>query len=239
MCRSVLTNPGDPVPVPTKSSPVTGKRVLLRDVVRDQLRDAILDGTFQAGEVLHDAELMEWLGVSRTPLREAINDLARMGLIEMEPNRYTRVVNPKPSEMVMAFHTLGVLHGGAVALGLLRLSPERRREVDDLATLWMAAVRKRDMSGIRDSFNAIFAICAEGSGNAIYRTLLGEETYGLRYLTIMGVLARLIDDRGWTELESAAGQLLRALAADDAEAARVAVERAHLGWITPDEHDAR
>lgn len=226
------------MPVPVKRSPATGKRVLLRDVVRDQLRDAIMDGTFQAGEVLHDAELMEWLGVSRTPLREAINDLARMGLIEMEPNRYTRVVNPDPSEMVMAFHTLGVLHGGAVALGLPRLSPAGRREVDELADRWATALRERDMRTIRDSFNAIFALCAEGSGNSIYRKLLAEETYGLRYLTVMGVLARLIDETGWAELEDAAAQLLRALAADDADAARVAIERAHLGWLTADDGDA-
>lgn len=227
------------MPVPVKREPVTGKRVLLRDVVRDQLRDAILDGTFRAGEVLHDAELMEWLGVSRTPLREAINDLARMGLIEMEPNRYTRVVDPKPAEMVMAFHTLGVLHGGSIVLGLPRLSPEQRSEVDAHAATWAQALRDRSMRGIRDNFNAIFAICAAASGNTIYRTLLADETYGLRYLTIMGVLASLIDDRGWAELESAADALLAALAADDVEGVRVAVERAHLGWLDHEEHEGR
>ena len=50
---------------------VTPPRALLRDDVYLRLRDAIVDGTLEPGEQLRDGELATWLGVSRTPVREA------------------------------------------------------------------------------------------------------------------------------------------------------------------------
>lgn len=58
------------MPIPTKTAPYT--RSLLRDGVYVQLRDAIVDGTLEPGEQLRDGELAGWLGVSRTPVREAL-----------------------------------------------------------------------------------------------------------------------------------------------------------------------
>ena len=73
------------MPIPT--SPPAAERQLLRDTVRTRIRDAILDGTLEPGERLHDDELITWLQVSRTPIREALSDLVRAGLVEMAPNR--------------------------------------------------------------------------------------------------------------------------------------------------------
>ncbi len=55
--------------------------------------EAIQDGTLEPGERLNDDQLTAWLGVSRTPVREAIARLASEGLIEMAANRYTRVAS--------------------------------------------------------------------------------------------------------------------------------------------------
>ena len=52
---------------------------LLRDTVHDRLRDAIVDGTLAPGEVVRDTELATWLGVSRTPVREALLRLGGSG----------------------------------------------------------------------------------------------------------------------------------------------------------------
>lgn len=81
------------MPVP-KSTVENSPRKLLRDVVLEKMLAAIQDGTLQAGERLNDDELVQWLGVSRTPIREAIAKLVDYGLVEMEANRYTRVANP-------------------------------------------------------------------------------------------------------------------------------------------------
>src|SRR4029079_3160574 len=56
-----------------------------------RLRDAIIDGTFAPGEQLRDGELATWLGVSRTPVREALLRLAEGGLVVARPGRSTVV----------------------------------------------------------------------------------------------------------------------------------------------------
>ncbi|WP_203137492.1 GntR family transcriptional regulator [Microbacterium sp. JZ31] len=67
-----------------------GKR-LLADRVFRYLAQAIIDGTLEQGERIRDADLAEQLNVSRMPIREALQRLERIGLVEMMPSRYTRV----------------------------------------------------------------------------------------------------------------------------------------------------
>ena len=71
------------MPIPAGETPVY--RALLRDEVFARLRDAIVDGTFRPGEQLRDLELADWLGVSRTPVREALLRLADAGLVTATP----------------------------------------------------------------------------------------------------------------------------------------------------------
>ena len=77
------------VPIPANRPPVD--RSLLRDDVYRRLCDAIIDGTFAPGEQLRDGELATWLGVSRTPVREALLRLAEGGLVVARPGRSTVV----------------------------------------------------------------------------------------------------------------------------------------------------
>ena len=73
------------MPIPRGTPAVD--RTLLRDDVYRRLRDAIVEGTFTPGEQLKDGELAEWLGVSRTPVREALLRLASSGLVVALPVR--------------------------------------------------------------------------------------------------------------------------------------------------------
>ena len=77
------------MPIPSGSAAVD--RTLLRDDVYRRLRDAIVDGTFTPGEQLKDGELADWLGVSRTPVREALLRLGTSGLVVALPGRSTTV----------------------------------------------------------------------------------------------------------------------------------------------------
>lgn len=88
------------MPVPVPNPETQEPRRLLRDVVYDKMFQAIIDGTLELGERLNDDELVRWLGVSRTPVREAIAKLAEQGLVDIEANRYTRVVAPSYSDFV-------------------------------------------------------------------------------------------------------------------------------------------
>ena len=61
----------------------------LREIVCDTLRQAIVDGIFKPGERLMEIQLAEEMGVSRTPVREAIRKLELEGFVAMIPRRGT------------------------------------------------------------------------------------------------------------------------------------------------------
>lgn len=63
---------------------------LVDDAYRS-LGEAIVDGRLQPGDRLRDVELATLMGISRTPVREALQRLERIGLVEVAANRYTRV----------------------------------------------------------------------------------------------------------------------------------------------------
>ena len=77
------------MPLPVAHAPLA--RGLLRDDVYRRLREAIVDGTLAPGEQLRDGELATWLGVSRTPVREALLRLQQAGLVTATPGRSTTV----------------------------------------------------------------------------------------------------------------------------------------------------
>jgi biotin operon repressor len=99
-----------PIPV---SDTTEAPRRLLRDVVYDKMLAAIVDGTLEPGERLNDDALCSWLGVSRTPVREAITQLHGIGLVEIEANRFTKVASldddlyAEAAQFLAGIHELG------------------------------------------------------------------------------------------------------------------------------------
>src|SRR3954471_21093881 len=77
------------MPVPRSAAPPP--RTLLRERAFEALRAAIVDGTLEPGDRLVDAELCAWLGVSRTPVREALAHLEKTGLVQIKPGSRTVV----------------------------------------------------------------------------------------------------------------------------------------------------
>jgi DNA-binding GntR family transcriptional regulator len=104
-------------PVPSARRVVTDGE-LLSDRVRRRLTAAVLRGVLRPGEHLHDDDLTAWLGVSRTPVRTALEQLAELGLVETSANRYTRVVTPTPESHRAALDVYDALHA-AVAQSVL------------------------------------------------------------------------------------------------------------------------
>jgi DNA-binding GntR family transcriptional regulator len=100
------------MPIPS-ASPAVG-RSLLRDDVYRRLRDAIVDGTFLPGEQLKDGDLAEWLGVSRTPVREALLRLGGSGLVVALPGRSTRVSTIDARAVQDARDVIAAMHELAV-----------------------------------------------------------------------------------------------------------------------------
>jgi DNA-binding GntR family transcriptional regulator len=114
------------MPIPP-GAPVLNRH-LLRDDVYRRLRDAIIDGTLAPGERLRDADLATWLGVSRTPVREALLRLAEAGLVAAKPRSSTTVASLNLRELRDARDVVAAMHQLAV-----RESVGRLTEVDFVA----------------------------------------------------------------------------------------------------------
>ncbi|WP_139974469.1 GntR family transcriptional regulator [Ochrobactrum sp. CGA5] len=90
------------------------RRTALHDMLVNHLRDMIIEGQLEPGTRLHEGQLGEQLGVSRTPLREAIKYLASEGLVELVPSRGAVVKRFSASDvrdMLTVLRTLEELAG--------------------------------------------------------------------------------------------------------------------------------
>ncbi|MDM7830281.1 GntR family transcriptional regulator [Cellulomonas edaphi] len=89
--------------------------VVLRERAATVIQRAILDGTLEPGEQLRESALMAWLGISRTPVRDALALLASRRLVTLETHRPARVATLDHEEFVHVLRALGVLR--RVSLG--------------------------------------------------------------------------------------------------------------------------
>lgn len=117
---TAMTGEADHPPAPP-SAPT------LRQRAADAIEAAIQDGTLDPGETLRESELMVWLGVSRTPVREALAALARDGLVAQEHHRPARVAQTTPESLRHVLRALAVLRSLAVRLAV-------RSDADGLAS---------------------------------------------------------------------------------------------------------
>nr|WP_314843358.1 GntR family transcriptional regulator [uncultured Microbacterium sp.] len=100
----------------------------LADAVFDRLSREIIDGVLQPGEILRDAQLATRYEVSRTPVREALQRLARIGLVETVVNRFTRVSEVSEQDVHDTLQFTGHQAATAIRIAVPRLSD------DDVAT---------------------------------------------------------------------------------------------------------
>lgn len=151
------------MPVPKqKGAPA---RTLLRDQAYARLRDAILDGTLEPGEQLKDAELSEWLGLSRTPIREALARLEEYGLVETAPNRYTRVAPLTGRDARDAFPVVAALHALAASLGVPRISDDELAAMRAANEEFARALRKGDVDQAVATDDRFHAVLVQASAN--------------------------------------------------------------------------
>src|ERR1700740_1194305 len=85
------------------------ERQRLHDTVVDPLRTFIVEGMLEPGTKLNERELCERLGISRTPLREALKVLAAEGLVEISQNRGATVSKMSEAEIWETFEVMSGL----------------------------------------------------------------------------------------------------------------------------------
>jgi DNA-binding GntR family transcriptional regulator len=120
--------------------PIAGERVTLAGRALAGLRAAIVDGRLEAGERYSVATLAERLGVSRTPVREALLVLERQGLVRFERNKGVRILAPSAADIEEVFVLRLLLEVPATARAASRLDDAALDALDrELAAMAAAA----------------------------------------------------------------------------------------------------
>ncbi|WP_196215866.1 GntR family transcriptional regulator [Microbacterium sp. ZXX196] len=202
--------------------PVASPTVRLADAVFGRLADAIVGGSLGPGERLRDAELARTMGVSRMPVREALQRLERIGLVEMSPSRYTRVteVTDKLAADTRAFA------GEYAAITMRMTLPRMTADQRDAAAVRIDEIVAEVENGAATvaTRRAMYRLLVELSGNEFVQTVARDADLAIAR-NLQG-LALPLDGPG--ELAENYRALREAVRAGDADEAEILV-RAQYG----------
>lgn len=135
-------------------APLRKKRAT--DEVYESLRSAILTRLFLPGQRLLSDELASQLGVSLTPIRHALSQLAVEGLIEVHPRSGTYVASMTPDEVEETFEIRAALEALAASRAVKRVTPEDLAGLDELLQRLAEPVRSEEERKRHESANLEF-----------------------------------------------------------------------------------
>jgi DNA-binding GntR family transcriptional regulator len=195
----------------------------LHDEIAARLRDMIIAGELRPGGKLNEAELALSFGVSRTPLREGLKQLAGEGLIEIIPNRGAFVATLSEAEVAEMFPVMGIYEGLAAELACRRMSKAEMARLEDMHARMVAhwkAGRWSEYSKLNRAIHeAIFAIAGNATLSQQYHQLM-VRIHAIRFI------AKKTPER-WAEAVADHEAIMAAFRARDA-AALFALMREHL-----------
>jgi DNA-binding GntR family transcriptional regulator len=168
------------MPVPDSWSPF--ERELLRDRAYVAIRDAIVDGTLAPAERLKDQDLCAWLGLSRTPVREALARLEADGLVETAPQRFTRVAPLERRAARDAFPVVAAVHALAAELGVPRLGEVDLQMMREANDRFAAALKAADVDAALAADDVFHGVIVAASANAEIKRVLDRLMPGVRRL---------------------------------------------------------
>jgi DNA-binding GntR family transcriptional regulator len=169
----------------------------LRIAVCDELRRRIIAGAMPQGERILEEELAVDLGVSRNPVREAIQSLAHEGFVELEPRRGARVAVLSDQRVIELFEVREGLEALVASLAATRRTDEQLRSIQGLLAdgrRLLGESRLEELPALNTSYHASLVDMAANP-------VLGELLAGLAH-RIEWVYARRLRERGiwsWDE----------------------------------------
>ncbi|MET0962669.1 MAG: GntR family transcriptional regulator [Noviherbaspirillum sp.] len=145
------------------------ERKRLHDTVVTHLRNLIVEGALAPGMKLNERELCETLGISRTPLREAMKVLAAEGLIEISPNRGAFVSRMSNTEIWESFEVMSGLEAMSGELAVMRITPVEIAEIKALHYGMIACRAQNDLPGYYSRNQTIHNKINEAARNSVLR----------------------------------------------------------------------
>ena len=159
----------------------------LRDSVYETLRKAIMIGELVPGERLMEIPLSERLGVSRTPVREAIKRLAKDDLVTITKGCGARVSDMTDKDVTDALDVRIRIEDMAVRLAARNITATQVKEIREINRKMSEAVKKGDLDGASAADNRLHHVICEAAGNSVLttvHTMLAEHVlrYRIKYI---------------------------------------------------------
>jgi DNA-binding GntR family transcriptional regulator len=158
----------------------------LHDAIVSRIRDMIIEGTLAAGTRVHEGHLGQELGVSRTPLREALKYLASEGLLELSPGRGAVVRKFSPKDVQDSLLVLANLESLAGTLACAHASDEEIRDIRRLHDEMMQRYAARDRLPYFKLNQSIHSAILKASGNEPLADVHGALQARLRRIRYVG-----------------------------------------------------
>lgn len=152
------------------------ERALLSDRIRNTLTDEIASGALRAGSALDEQALADRFGASRTPVREALRQLAAAGQVELRPRRGGIVTRITAERIMQMFETMAEVEVMCVRLATNRMTPLERSHLMLLHEDSKILVKRGDVDAY-DAFNREFH---EALYRAAHNDFMREQAMALR-----------------------------------------------------------
>jgi DNA-binding GntR family transcriptional regulator len=137
----------------------------LREIVYEELKRQIMVGEIAPGTRMMEVELAEEMGVSRTPVREAIRKLEKEGLVTIEPRRGAYASDISAKDMVDILEVRQDLEGMAAGIAAQKITDEGRIELENIARKYKDSVDREDIEEIIKNDEAFHKYIVSLSGN--------------------------------------------------------------------------
>lgn len=176
MQKPSAIEPGAILPVPRRPNDHAAV------AVHEHLRALILNGTLPPGAVLNQVELAPQLGVSRTPIREAIRMLQEEGLVDAEPQKRARVVGFDPGHLEAVYVQRILLESLAARLSAPRTTAADADRLEDLLRRMRELAAGKDMDGWQELHREFHTRLVQGTvGPQLERAIAGQLERSERY----------------------------------------------------------
>lgn len=190
----------------------------LREIVYEELKAQILKGDIKPGTRMMEVELAEVLGVSRTPVREAIRKLEKEGLVKIEPRRGAYASELSVKDMVDILEVRQSMEGLAAYYCAQRINDEQKEQLRDYALAFNKAVEEgvyEDMISYDTKFHHLIVECCDNDILVHMVEQLQELVLRFRYLYYS-------DFKRAEQMPAEHHEIFEAVASGDAERAREA-----------------
>ncbi|NLD19520.1 MAG: GntR family transcriptional regulator [Clostridiales bacterium] len=139
----------------------------LREMVYEELKMQILTGAIVPGTRMMEVELADEMGVSRTPIREAIRKLEKEGLVVIEPRRGAYASQISTEDMVEILEVRQNMEGLAAYFAASRMTPQQMSELKDVSNKYNKAVSEGSMENMIKYDTRFHRIIVESCNNKI------------------------------------------------------------------------